>query len=146
MKMTKYLSKGRKTNYNEVVILKSFTYVIIWTLLFIFLGVYINFKVSDFTEKYISKIEIIETYIENDDLNSAKDSLSNISNSWHKEKSIWYKTLNHDNFDLVCLYLNILEKSIDINDKSNSLEYIVKIKMTLDNILESEKLDLNHIM
>lgn len=126
--------------------MKSFTYVIIWTLLFIFLGVYINFKVSDFTEKYISKIEIIETYIENDDLNSAKDSLSNISNSWHKEKSIWYKTLNHDNFDLVCLYLNILEKSIDINDKSNSLEYIVKIKMTLDNILESEKLDLNHIM
>ncbi|MGL6107233.1 DUF4363 family protein [Romboutsia sp.] len=126
--------------------MKSFIYVILWTLLFTCFGFYINKEIYDFTNTYTSKVEIIENHIENDDLDSAKESLTNFSKSWHKDRSPWYKILNHDNFDTICLYLNILEKSINVNDKSKAYEYIIRIKTTLDNILESEKFDLNHIM
>ena len=144
--MTKYLFKKRIINNNEVSILKSFIYVILWTLLFTSFGFYVNKEIYQFTDMYTSKIEIIEKHIENDDFELAKESLISFSKSWHKDRSLWYKILNHDNFDAICLYLNILEKSINVNDKSKAFEYIVRIKTTLDNILESENFDLNHIM
>jgi len=126
--------------------LKSFISVLVWTILFIILGIFINIKTSDFTHKYSKGIEIIENYIEEDDLGKAKESLVKYSDDWHKENKLWYLLLNHENFDNICLYLNILDKSILANDKSKCLEYIEKIKYTLDNILENEKCDFSHIM
>ncbi|MGL5348946.1 MAG: DUF4363 family protein [Peptostreptococcaceae bacterium] len=126
--------------------MKSFYYVMIWTVLFICFGVYTNFEINKFTDKYIDEVKVIETYIEDDNYNIAKESLKSLSKSWHKEKTLWYKLLNHENFDTVCLYLNILEKGIDTKDKYQSLEYIQRIIMTLENILEGELCDLNHIM
>lgn len=118
----------------------------IWTILFVIFGVYINFEINKFTDKYIDEIKVIETYIEDDNYDIPKKSLKSLSESWHKEKRLWYKLLDHDNFDTVCLYLNILEKGIDTKNKSQSLEYIQRIIMTLENILEGEKCDWNHIM
>ena len=126
--------------------MKSFYYVIIWTVLFISFGIYTNAEVNKFTDKYINEIKVIEKNIEDDDFSVAKENLNHLSYSWHKEKSLWYKLLNHDNFDMVCLYLNILDRGILIQNKSQSLEYIQRIIMSLENILESEKCDLNHIM
>ena len=40
---------------------------------------------------------------------------------------------------------NIIEQSIKYDDKLNALEQVETIKMLLNNILESEKCDLNHI-
>ena len=65
--------------------------------------------------------------------------------TWHKEKEIWYKIVNHEYFDDICLSLNIIEQSIKYDDKLNALEQVETIKMLLNNILESEKCDLNHI-
>lgn len=144
--MTKYLFRENKANHNEVSILRSFIIVIVWTLLFCLFGFYINKEVYDFTDKYTYKIEILEKYIEDDDLDLAKKNLESLSKSWHKDKKPWYKILNHENFDSICLYLNIIGKSIDVNDKSKAFEYIEKIKITLDSISESERCDLNHIM
>ena len=126
--------------------MKSFISVLVWTILFISLGIFINIKTSDFTHKYSKGIEIIENYIEEDNLEKAKESLVKYSDDWHKENKLWYLLLNHENFDSICLYLNILDKSILVNDKSKCLEYIEKIKSTLSNILENEKCDLSHIM
>lgn len=126
--------------------MKSCIYVLLWTIIFVSLGIFINIKVSDFTDKYTNNIEIIEKYIEDDDLESAKENLVTYSDSWHKEKKLWYLLLNHENFDSICLYLDILDKSILANDKSKCLECIVRIKITLGNILENEKCDFVHIM
>lgn len=126
--------------------MKSFIYVLLWTIIFVSLGLFINIKVDDFTDKYTNNIEIIEKYIEEDDLDTAKESLVTYSDSWHEEKKLWYLLLNHENFDTVCLYLNILDKSILTNDKSKCLECIVRIKITLENILENERCDFIHIM
>lgn len=83
--------------------------------------------------------------IEDDNLEKVSNDIKKWSKSWHKEKEIWYKIVNHEYFDDICLSLNIIEQSIKYDDKLNALEQVETIKMLLNNILESEKCDLNHI-
>ena len=125
--------------------MKQVIAVFIWTLLFISLGVYSQNKMHDFTDNFTNKIDIIQKYIEEDKLDKASDDIKDWSKSWHKEKEIWYKMVNHEFFDDICLSLNILDQSIKYNDKLSALEQVETIKMLLNNILESEKCDLNHI-
>ena len=125
--------------------MKSLIYILIWTTLFILFGFYLNSEIYEFTDKYTSRIDIIEIHIKQNDWQSAKTELDNYSKDFHSEKNRWYKLLNHDYFDSVCLYLDILDGSIYSKDKSMSFEQIVRIKTTLDNILESERCDLDHI-
>lgn len=129
-----------------MIILKSFIYVLIWTILFITFGFYVANGVGNFTENYKNRVTVIENYIEEDNWDDAKIVLKDISDSWDKEKSIWYKLLNHESFDLIILHFNILDKSINTKDKSKALENIEIIKITLGNISENEKCDLNHIL
>ena len=116
--------------------------VLIWTLLFISLGIYSENKIYDFTNKFKSEIELIQKNIEDDNLEKVSNDIKKWSKSWHKEKEIWF---NHEYFDDICLSLNIIEQSIKYDDKLNALEQVETIKMLLNNILESEKCDLNHI-
>jgi len=125
--------------------LKSLIYILIWTTLFILFGFYVNSEIYEFTDKYTSKIDIIEIHIKQDDWESAKAELDKYNKDFYGEKNSWYKLLNHDYFDSVCLYLDILDGSIYSKDKPMSFEQIARIKTTLDNILESEKCDLDHI-
>jgi len=125
--------------------MKQVIAVFIWTLLFISLGIYSEHKMYDFTHKFTSEIEVIEKYIEDDQLDKVPSKINNFSKSWHEEKEIWYKIVDHEYFDEICSSLNILKKSIKYNDKLAALEQIETIKMLLNNILESEKCDLNHI-
>ncbi len=125
--------------------MKSLIYILIWTTLFILFGFYVNSEIYEFTDKYTSKIDIIEIHIKQDDWESAKAELDKYNKDFYGEKNSWYKLLNHDYFDSVCLYLDILDGSIYSKDKSMSFEQIARIKTTLDNILESEKCDLDHI-
>lgn len=125
--------------------MKSLVYALTWTILFVTFGLYINNEIADFTDQYNSRVDVIENYIRDDNWENAKSELDNYHNDFHEDKGAWYKLLNHDYFDNVCLYLDILDGSIYSKDKSMSLEQVFKIKSTLDNILESEKCDLNHI-
>ena len=125
--------------------MKQVIAVFIWTLLFISLGIYSEHKMYDFTHKFTSEIEVIEKYIEDDQLDKVPSKINNFSKSWHEKKEIWYKIVDHEYFDEICSSLNILKKSIKYNDKLAALEQIETIKMLLNNILESEKCDLNHI-
>jgi len=125
--------------------LKSLIYILIWTTLFILFGFYVNSEIYEFTDRYTSKIYIIEIHIKQDDWESAKAELDKYNKDFYGEKNSWYKLLNHDYFDSVCLYLDILDGSIYSKDKPMSFEQIARIKTTLDNILESEKCDLDHI-
>ena len=125
--------------------MKSVIGVIIWTILFTLLGIYINDEVYEFTDKYTSNINVIEQYIEDDNWSEASKELDSYSKNYYKEKEMWYKILDHTYFDDICLYINILDKSILTENKTQSFIEIEKIKMTFDNILESGKFDINHI-
>ena len=125
--------------------MKTLIYSLIWTILFIIFGLYINSEIHEFTDEYKSQVDIIETYIKEDDWQTAKYELDKYNKDFLNDKGAWYKLLNHDYFDNICLCLDILDGSVYSKDKSMSLEQIAKIKSTLDNILESVKCDLDHI-
>lgn len=125
--------------------MKSLIYVLIWTICFTVSSFYINDKIYDFTENYTSNVEIVGNLILDNDWDSANEELKILSKNWYEEKEVWYKLLDHTYFDEITLYLNILDKSIYTKDKSKAFEEIETIKMTLNNLLESEKFDLNHI-
>ncbi|MBC5996628.1 DUF4363 family protein [Romboutsia ilealis] len=125
--------------------MKSVIGVIVWTILFTLLGIYINDEVYEFTDKYTSNINVIEQHIEDDNWSEASKELDSYSKNYYKEKEMWYKILDHTYFDDICLYINILDKSILTENKTQSFIEIEKIKMTFDNILESGKFDINHI-
>lgn len=126
--------------------MRSLIFVLIWTVLFTSLGIYTNDEIGDFADKYNSKFDQIEIYIEENDWKKAEAELKTLSSEYYNEKEIWYKLLDHTYFDDISLYINILAKSIYTQDKSQSFEEIEKIKKTLDNILETGKFDLNHIL
>ena len=90
-------------------------------------------------------MNVIEQHIENGNWSEASKELDYYSKGYYKEKEIWYKILDHTYFDDICLYINILNKSILTENKTQSFIEIERIKMTFDNILESGKFDLNHI-
>ncbi len=125
--------------------MKQVIAVLIWTLLFISLGIYSENKIYDFTNKFKYEIELIQKNIEDDKLDKVSIDIKDWSKLWHKEKEVWYKIVDHEYFDDICLSLNVLEQSIKYKDKLAALEQVETIKMLLNNILESEKCDWNHI-
>ena len=125
--------------------MKSTTFVILWTILFVFFGFYVNNKLYDFTEGYKDNISVLEKSIENEDWEKAQKEADSISTSWNKEKNHWYKVLNHEYFDEIGLRFNILDKAIYTENKLKSLEEVESIKTYLGNIIESVKFDVNYI-
>ena len=71
--------------------MKSVVGVIVWTILFVLLGIYINDEVYEFTDKYTSNINVIEQHIENGNWSEASKELDYYSKGYYKEKEIWYK-------------------------------------------------------
>lgn len=126
--------------------MKSLIYALVWTTLFVIFGLYVNNEIYNFTDDFNYRVDVIENYIKEDNWESANEKLEVYHKNFHKERLNWYKLLNHEYFDTICLCLENLDNSIYCKDKSMSLEQIVKIKSTLNNILESEKCDLDHIL
>ncbi|MDL0400724.1 DUF4363 family protein, partial [Clostridioides difficile] len=124
--------------------MKSTTFVILWTILFVLFGFYVNNKLYDFTEGYKDNISVLEKSIENEDWEKAQKEADSISTSWNKEKNHWYKVLNHEYFDEIGLRFNILDKAIYTENKLKSLEEVESIKTYLGNIIESVKFDVNY--
>lgn len=125
--------------------MKSATFVILWTILFVLFGFYINNKLYDFTDEYKDNISVLEKSIENEDWEKAQKESDSISTRWAKEKNHWYKVLNHEYFDEIGLRFNILDKAIYTENKLKSLEEVEGIKTYLGNIVESVKFDVNYI-
>ena len=125
--------------------MKSTTFVILWTILFVLFGFYVNNKLDDFTEGYKDNISVLEKSIENEDWEKAQKEADSISTSWNKEKNHWYKVLNHEYFDEIGLRFNILDTAIYTENKLKSLEEVESIKTYLGNIIESVKFDVNYI-
>ena len=57
--------------------------VLVWTLLFVSLGIYSENKIHDFTNKFNSEIEFIQKDIEDDKLDEALGDIKNWSKSCH---------------------------------------------------------------
>lgn len=126
--------------------MKSFIVILVWTLIFVSFGVYLENEIEIFTDKYTLKINYIENEIVNNNFEKANELTKEFLKEWENDSKVLYMILNNEYFDNVHGFTNILKDSIYTKDITISLEYIEKIKMNLNNILQYEQLDLTHIL
>ena len=53
---------------------------------------------NDFTDKFTNEIEVIQNYIEEDELDKASNNIKDWSEAWHKDKEFWYKMVKNGVF------------------------------------------------
>ena len=125
--------------------MKSSYFVILWTIIFIILGLFNHNKIDEFAYKYTDEFTAIESYVNEKNWNKASTSLNDVKNNLEKQKDIWYKLLNHGYFNEIFVSIEILNQSIYLQDQMMSLKEIQKVKMVLNNLIEDECYNLNRI-
>lgn len=125
--------------------MKSSCFVVLGTVVFIFLGIFTHNKINEFSYTYLDEFELIEHNISDENWNSAKDLLINTEKKLEKEKNTWYKLINHGYFNEIFASIQILKQSINLKNKMISIQELEKIKMVLENLIEDESYDFNRI-
>ncbi len=125
--------------------MKSSLLVVIITLIFVIFASFTRNKINDFSNGYLKDFNRIETNIINNNWDEADTLLSKAIKDFDKEKNIWYKLINHGYFNEIFMSIEILNKSIYLEDKMISLQELEKIKMTLQNLMEDELCNFNRI-
>lgn len=125
--------------------MKRFFYVILATILFLFIGVYSNIKLEKFVSQYRYNLNRIESHIDNNNWKEASIILEDINSSFNSEKVFWYKILHHEKLDEIHLSLNILRKAIQLEDTFESYEEIETVMSIFNSLLKNEQCDCNHI-
>ena len=125
--------------------MKSSFFVIVGTILFIFLGVLNHDKINEFSNTYLEEFNTIELNIKNENWNEASTILLNVEDQLETEKNTWYKLINHGYFNEIFASIQILKQSINLKNKMISLQELEKIKMVLENLMEDECYNFNRI-
>ena len=125
--------------------MKSSFFVIVGTILFIFLGVLNHDKINEFSNTYLVEFNTIELNIKNENWNEASTMLLNVEDQLDTEKNTWYKLINHGYFNEIFASIQILKQSINLKNKMISLQELEKIKMVLENLMEDECYNFNRI-
>ena len=125
--------------------MKSSFFVIVGTILFIFLGVLNHDKINEFSNTYLEEFNTIELNIKNENWNEASTMLLNVEDQLGSEKNTWYKLINHGYFNEIFASIQILKQSINLKNKMISLQELEKIKMVLENLMEDECYNFNRI-
>lgn len=142
MNMTKY---SFRKNKSEVIYMKTSIIVLIWTVVFVLLGLFNHQKIDEFSISYIDKFQSIEENISSNQWNEASIKLNEYKKSLEKDKNIWYKLINHGYLNEVFESIEILNQGIYLKDKMISLQEVEKIKMVFNNLMEDECYNLNRI-
>lgn len=125
--------------------MKSSFFVIVGTILFIFLGVLNHDKINEFSNTYLEEFNTIELNIKNENWNEASTMLLNVEDQLESEKNTWYKLINHGYFNEIFASIQILKQSINLKNKMISLQELEKIKMVLENLMQDECYNFNRI-
>ena len=120
-------------------------FVIVGTILFIFLGVLNHDKINEFYNTYLEEFNTIELNIKNENWNESSTMLLNVEDQLESEKNTWYKLINHGYFNEIFASIQILKQSINLKNKMISLQELEKIKMVLENLMEDECYNFNRI-
>lgn len=125
--------------------MKSSFFVIIFTILFIILGLFNHDNINEFSYNYLDKFNTIEENIKDENWNKASDLLKTSKHNLEDEKNTWYKLINHEYLNEVFASMEILNQSIYMKDKMICLQEIEKIKMVFNNLMEDECYNFNRI-
>ena len=125
--------------------MKSSFFVIIFTILFIILGLFNHDNINEFSYNYLDKFNTIEENGKDENWSKASDLLKTSKDNLEDEKNTWYKLINHEYLNEVFASMEILNQSIYMKDKMICLQEIEKIKMVFNNLMEDECYNFNRI-
>lgn len=125
--------------------MKNTIIALIWVVLFIFFGIYIDNKVEVFGVNYIKEVETTYEIINDENWQEAEKMLNNLFEELDTQKDFWLKVLNHQYYDDLNLELNLVKNAIYCKNKIRALEELEKIKSILKNLIADEKCNLNYI-
>ena len=125
--------------------MKSSFFVIIFTILFIILGLFNHDNINEFSYNYLDKFNTIEENVKDENWSKASDLLKTSKDNLEDEKNTWYKLINHEYLNEVFASMEILNQSIYMKDKMICLQEIEKIKMVFNNLMEDECYNCNRI-
>ena len=125
--------------------MKSSFFVIIFTILFIILGLFNHDNINEFSYNYLDKFNTIEENVKDENWSKASDLLKTSKDNLEDEKNTWYKLINHEYLNEVFASMEILNQSIYLKDKMICLQEIEKIKMVFNNLMEDECYNFNRI-
>lgn len=125
--------------------MKSSFFVIIFTILFIILGLFNHNKINQFSYDYLDKFNTIEENIKDENWSKSSLLLKTAKDNLEDEKNIWYKLINHEYLNDIFESMEILNQSIYMEDKMISLMELEKIKMVFNNLMEDECYNFNRI-
>ena len=125
--------------------MKSSFFVVVGTIVVIFLGALNHDKNNEFSNTYLEEFNTIELNIKNENWNEASTMLLNVEDQLDTEKNTWYKLINHGYFNEIFASIQILKQSINLKNKMISLQELEKIKMVLENLMEDECYNFNRI-
>ena len=125
--------------------MKSSFFVIIFTILFIILGLFNHDNINEFSYSYLDKFNTIEENVKDENWSKASDLLKTSKDNLEDEKNTWYKLINHEYLNEVFASMEILNQSIYMKDKMICLQEIEKIKMVFNNLMEDECYNFNRI-
>ena len=125
--------------------MKSSFFVIIFTILFIILGLFNHDNINEFSYNYLDKFNTIEENVKDENWSKASDLLKTSKDNFEDEKNTWYKLINHEYLNEIFASMEILNQSIYMKDKMICLQEIEKIKMVFNNLMEDECYNFNRI-
>ena len=125
--------------------MKSSFFVIIFTILFIILGLFNHDNINEFSYNYLDKFNTIEENVKDENWSKASDLIKTSKDNLEDEKNTWYKLINHEYLNEVFASMEILNQSIYMKDKMICLQEIEKIKMVFNNLMEDECYNFNRI-
>ena len=125
--------------------MKSSFFVIIFTILFIILGLFNHDNINEFSYNYLDKFNTVEENVKDENWSKASDLLKTSKDNLEDEKNTWYKLINHEYLNEVFASMEILNQSIYMKDKMICLQEIEKIKMVFNNLMEDECYNFNRI-
>ena len=93
-----------------------------------------------------TQLEEVEQSISTQKWEVAQKELNTALQSWGKIKTWWTILLDHQEIDNIDMSINRLEKYIQTRDFSLSLGEVSVLKLLVDHISETEKLNLQNIL
>jgi len=91
-------------------------------------------------------LETVEQCISTQKWQVAQKELDTTQQRWDKNKTWWTVLLNHQEIDTIDISIKRLEKYLETHDVSLSLGEVAALKLQVDHISDTEKLNLRNIL
>lgn len=108
-------------------------------------GILIKSYLDVTTEKFITELDTLEKYINDDKWDKAHEMVIDLNSKWEKTENIWTLFTNHHEIDSISISLKTLAEYIVGQDKTESKASLVSLKHFISHIPKMEKLSLKNI-